>query len=107
MALGPGGLPNHVGGWLAALVLKLCESNTLSTEMYDQDQDKTRWLDTTELPRRNGPRPDSGFHVAPVRQLDQLPSDEMGKVRGYKYGTNERVAHAFSCIRTAYRGDGQ
>ena len=51
IALGPGGIPNNVAGWMVALALKACETDTLSTEMYDQDLNKDRWLDCTQIGR--------------------------------------------------------
>lgn len=78
MALGPGGLPYGVRGWLMALVLRLFARATTSTGEYDRDADKSTWLDDrAALPPRTGPRPDPGFHVVPARQLDQVPSREM------------------------------
>ncbi|EKM54773.1 uncharacterized protein PHACADRAFT_258849 [Phanerochaete carnosa HHB-10118-sp] len=77
-ALGPGGLPYDVRGWLMALVLKAFSRETLSTAEYDADANKDSWLDDREgIPRRQGARPSGGFHVVPARQLDQVPSGEM------------------------------
>ena len=82
LAIGPGGMPYNVRGWLMALFFKIFERDTLSTVEYDRETNKDRWLDLSKeaLPTRQGPRPNSGFHVVPVRQFDQLPSAEMKRV---------------------------
>lgn len=82
LALGPGGMPYNARGWLMALFFKMFERNTLTTKEYDRDSNKSRWLDNSKgsLPNRQGPRPNSGFHVVPVRQLNQIPPEEMAKV---------------------------
>lgn len=82
LAVGPGGMPYNARGWLMALFFKMFERDTLSTREYDRDANKDRWLDVSQeaLPTHQGPRPHSGWHVVPVRQCDQLPSEEMAKV---------------------------
>ena len=80
MALGPGGVPYNVRGWLTVLFFKPFSRETLSVDMYDRDSNKHTWLDKEFLQRRNGPRPDSGFHVAPARQFDQVAPEAFGKV---------------------------
>jgi hypothetical protein len=94
MALGPGGLPYNVRGWLIALVFKALSRETTSTKEYDRDPDRSSWIDDAEsLPERHGLRPKSGFHVAPARQYDQIPSKEM-----------MQVSVTFrSCARNAYK----
>ena len=79
--LGPGGLPYNVFGWLAALSLKLVARETKSTEEYVKDGSQERWLKDEDVKQREGDRPRFGWHVAPVRQQDMLPSAEMAKVR--------------------------
>ena len=81
-ALGPGGLPYTARGWAMALVLKLFARETLSTAEYDRDSNKDSWIDGKEsIPRRKGPRPNSGFHVVPARPFYQSPAAEVMKVR--------------------------
>lgn len=83
-ALGPGGLPYNIKGWLMALVLKALSRETRSVGEYDRDPDKSSWFEEPEsVPVRAGVRPKHGFHVVPARQLDQIPTKEMMKVRAF------------------------
>lgn len=77
-ALGRGGLPSNTRGWFVAVFLKLFARDTVSTGEYDRDPNKDAWIEgKDEIPIRQGPRPGRGFHVAPARQSDQIPNEEM------------------------------
>jgi len=76
LSLGPGGLPYNVKGWMLALFLKLFERKTTTVQEYDLDEYKGQWLQSEGLPKRNGPRPDSGPHI-PVRQFNQFAPEVM------------------------------
>lgn len=78
--IGPGGLPYNVFGWLLALGLRPFARETKTTEEYDRDGRKERYLEEGDLKERRGERPKFGWHVAPVRQQDKLPSPEIAKV---------------------------
>lgn len=81
IALGPGGLPYNVFGWLIALVAKPFGRETKSTAEYDADPNKDSWLtDLDSIAGRRGARPTIGWHPAPHRQLDQIPTDAMKQV---------------------------
>lgn len=85
-AIGRGGLPYNVRGWLIALFLKLFSRETLSTLEYDRDPNKERWIeDADSIPVRKSSRPGSGFHVVPARQTNQLPTKEMMVVSNVSY----------------------
>ncbi|THG97956.1 hypothetical protein EW026_g4158 [Hermanssonia centrifuga] len=81
-ALGPGGLPYNVCGWLIALAFKPFGRETTSTDEYDRDLNKASWISEEErerFPERRGSRPNSGFHVVPARQFNKIPKQEMMK----------------------------
>lgn len=63
--------------------------------MYDEDPDKSSWLSggdgETEVPKRQGSRPKTGWHCIPHRQIDQIPSDDVKEVSIRISGTHWRV----------------
>lgn len=73
-ALGPGGLPYNIRGWLMATRFRFDVRDTLDVALYASrsggPDDSVR---LPVLPRREGPRPRMGRHPVPHRQLDQLP----------------------------------
>lgn len=80
LALGPGGLPYNVFGWLVALGLRPFARETRNTEEYVRDGSQERWLRDDDIIARKGERPKFGWHVAPVRQQNMIPSEEIAKV---------------------------
>jgi len=91
IALGPGGMPHNLLGWGIATAIKPVEGETLSTEMYDEDSDKSNWLSggdgETEVPRRQGSRPKTGWHCIPHRQIDQIPMDDVKELLNREFRT--------------------
>lgn len=81
LAMGPGGLPHNVFGWLSALYRKPFARETLSTEQYDQDGNKESFLGHGSINERRGDRPKISWHVFPSRQLDRYAPPEMRQVR--------------------------
>lgn len=67
-----------------ATAIKPVECETLSIEMCDEDPDKSSWLSgddgETEVPKRKGSRPRTGWHCIPHRQIHQIPSDDAKEV---------------------------
>lgn len=77
-ALGPGGLPANVGGWLKTTRMRLQKSDPLDTDGYTKQIGSAgdcSFLE--ELPKREGDRPTIAVHPVPHRQLNQLVSPEM------------------------------
>ncbi|KAF8556213.1 hypothetical protein OG21DRAFT_1506837 [Imleria badia] len=79
IAMGPGGLPYNIYGWLLSLCFKPFAREKLSTEQYDQDGNKETFLDHEEIKERRGDRPKMSWHIAPSRQLDRYAPLEMGQ----------------------------
>ena len=79
VALGQSGLPTFPG-WILATVMKPFGGETIGTSQYDRDTNRRRWLQETDIPLRNGPRPKTGFHFLPNRQIEQFPPEEIKKV---------------------------
>lgn len=71
LALGRGGMPYNVLGWLGSTAFKPFGRETLSVAMYS-DSDGQSWLDG-ELVERRGTRPRTGWHFLPHRQVDKIP----------------------------------
>ncbi|KAI9567350.1 hypothetical protein HD554DRAFT_2039650 [Boletus coccyginus] len=71
LALEPGGPQYNIFGWLWTLCFQPLARETLSTEQYDQDENKEVFLDHGEIKERRGDRPKMGWHVFPSRQLDR------------------------------------
>lgn len=70
MALGPGGLPANLAGWVCTSGLRLLKRETLSTAMYPAGG-------PLQLPPRGAPRPTVGAWPVPHRQLDQRPTSSL------------------------------
>ncbi|KAL2826711.1 hypothetical protein BDW59DRAFT_171786 [Aspergillus cavernicola] len=88
LALGPGGPPYNVIGWLA---VKLCfnpfRREMFSTKPYDEKVtagEDTGFLE--DLPHRKGERPLMGSFAAPQRQRNQLPTQETKDKLMAEYG---------------------
>jgi len=80
VALGPGGMPNYITGFIMCTLMKAIERETLSTDEYENSEDGVEhdhWLGASHIPERNGPRPKFGWACIPQRQIDQFPSNEM------------------------------
>ena len=85
-ALGPGGLPHNVFGWLVQSLLRLRASrNVRDSKCYDvamrrSELERKRFLDG-QLPDWIGEAPKTAVWVAPHRQLKQVATAEIKKVR--------------------------
>lgn len=83
--LGRGGYSNQFVGWTIAVVLKPFARATTTVEEYDKDEDKRSWLKAGdgpgEVPLRGRPRPTTGWHPIPHRQVDQIPDEKIKEVR--------------------------
>ncbi|KAL3442982.1 hypothetical protein BJX65DRAFT_211711 [Aspergillus insuetus] len=79
LALGPGGPPYNVLGWLGVkLVFNPFKRDMFGTEVYDQkiaSGERIGFL--TDLPERRGERPKLGSFAVPQRQVEQVPSQEI------------------------------
>src|ERR1700742_4270889 len=74
-ALGPGGLPHTVQGWMKTTRFRLKGKDPIETVLYQvnaQDADNVAYL--SNLPARGGPRPRIGHWPIPHRQLNQFIS---------------------------------
>jgi hypothetical protein len=74
-ALGRGGMPYNIKGWLYQSMLRLKASNDItSTKCYDelmkQSELESRTFFSQELPVRKGAKPTMSTHIIPHRQLD-------------------------------------
>ncbi|KIJ66708.1 hypothetical protein HYDPIDRAFT_85168 [Hydnomerulius pinastri MD-312] len=80
LALGKSGLPYNPIGYSIAMIAKPFGKETTSTSCYDEDEDKSTWLQNPQsIPERRGERPKIGWHPLPHRQVDRLPSQEAQK----------------------------
>lgn len=93
--LSPGGLPHNFKGWISTNILAFRYQNpplelSYYQELIDEGDDDRSWLGEKEwgTRRRDGVRPTVGRHPVPNRQLDQIPADEVAKVRAFR---NSRV----------------
>ncbi|KAJ9395611.1 hypothetical protein DTO282F9_7466 [Paecilomyces variotii] len=76
LSYGPGGLPYNIRGWfISSCILRLCGTEVFSTDIYDRNPDKRKWLSSEWPPYERGQRPRLGPHPLPQRQLDQLPEE--------------------------------
>lgn len=73
LALGKGGLPSNLRGWLLVTRMRFQKKDPLEVKMYTPEigsADDHSYLG--DLPRRNGPRPDIAPWPIPHRQLNQF-----------------------------------
>lgn len=71
IAIGKGGLPANLGGWLTTTRLRLRKRDPFTTALYAQTGPQNiSHLD--DLPARNGPRPQIAPWPIPHRQTDQF-----------------------------------
>lgn len=82
LALGPGGPPHNVAGWLIVkLVFNPLMREGLKTDIYDRKIDDGENVDFIEdLSRRKSERPATGSFALPQRQKNQQPSQEIRDV---------------------------
>ncbi len=79
-ALGPGGVPYNVLGWLiVTLLLRPLAHSRRGTTKVDDFPTTGASQEVLDLPSRKGTRPDIG-EIIPQRQLSQNPGPEMRKV---------------------------
>ena len=85
-ALGAGGLPHNVFGWLVQSLLRLPASRSVrDSSCYDAatgstDLEKTSFLDD-QLPKWPGEAPRTAVWVVPHRQVEQVAGAKIKKVR--------------------------
>ena len=85
-ALGPGGLPHNAFGWLVQSLLRLRasrdvrDSSCYDVAMRSSELERRRFLDG-QLPDWTGEAPKTALWVAPHRQLKQVATAEIKKVR--------------------------
>ncbi|KAI1072452.1 hypothetical protein LB507_003267 [Fusarium sp. FIESC RH6] len=84
IALGPGGPPHNVIGWLGQILLKPLKKEPLHTSCYDEKAIKAAgpnggvaFLNEKDVPVREAPRPKIGSWTAPSRQLTDLASKDI------------------------------
>jgi hypothetical protein len=82
-ALGPGGLPANLIGWLKTTRMRLQKGDPLDTDSYTAQIGAAGDCSfLAELPKREGRRPAIAVHPVPHRQLDQFVGDDMrGKIK--------------------------
>lgn len=80
--LGEFGIKSKPLGYVFAMLIHPFGSETTSTTMYDNDPNQETWIrDPDSIPERRGDRPKTGWHSAPHRQINKIPSEDMKKVR--------------------------
>ncbi|KAF4969361.1 hypothetical protein FSARC_3387 [Fusarium sarcochroum] len=79
LALGPGGPPHNVVGWIAQILMKPLKKEPYHTSCYDENaiakagsNGNAAFLTEKDVPIREAPRPTIGKWTAPSRQLTDL-----------------------------------
>ena len=92
LALGPGGLPSNLYGWVKVTWLRLMKRNPIDMAILERSigrEGDMRALDA--LPRRAGSRPRVDPHPIPHRQTDQHGSEEARQAHHQIF--DQQVAH--------------
>ncbi|WP_390925008.1 hypothetical protein [Paenibacillus xylanexedens] len=77
-ALGKGGVPYNLYGWLLVSYYRLKKRDPFTLDIYqDRIGSSEDSIRIGELPYREGNRPKIGVHPVPHRQLDQRPNQEV------------------------------
>ncbi|KAM0487693.1 hypothetical protein ACHAP7_001499 [Fusarium lateritium] len=84
LALGPGGLPHNVVGWLGQMLLKPLRKEPLGTSCYDEKafeeagpNGHVAFLSDKDLPVREAPRPVLGSWAVPSRQVSDIADESI------------------------------
>ena len=84
LTLGRGGYTYPICSWIVSLILKPFAKNTITVDVYEKDADKSSWLkagnEPGEIPARGRPRPKTGAHCIPHRQIEQYPDEKIQEV---------------------------
>jgi len=73
LALGKGGVPHNLIGWLMVTATRPIKRNPLATKFFEEDIGKPcDSIGFTTLPKRTGSKPSIAPHPVPHRQLDQI-----------------------------------
>lgn len=101
-ALGKGGLPHTISGWVMMTRFRLKKRETTSVGMYDSQigsPDDVSWL--KDLPARIGPRPRTAVYPVPHRQLDQKPSAEIRRLQDKMFDDYVAKRGQFVCYEVS------
>ncbi|KAG5655861.1 hypothetical protein KAF25_000781 [Fusarium avenaceum] len=84
LALGPGGLPHNVVGWLGQMLLKPLCKEPFGTVCYDETalgkagpNGHVAFLSEKDVPAREGPRPAIASYTAPSRQVSDFADESI------------------------------
>ncbi|RGP65149.1 hypothetical protein FSPOR_7539 [Fusarium sporotrichioides] len=84
IALGPGGPPHNVIGWIGQILLKPFKKEPFHTSCYDEKSfqkagpnGNVAFLKEEDVPVREAPRPTVGSWTAPSRQLTDMASKDI------------------------------
>ena len=102
VAIGKGGLPHTLRGWLTMTRLRLKKRETTSVGLYDPligGADDVVWL--KDLPARKGPRPRTAVYPIPHRQLDQTPPVEMRRFQDQMFDDYVEQRSQFVCYQVS------
>jgi hypothetical protein len=87
LALGPGGLPHNVVGWLGQMLLKPLRKEPFGTSCYDETafekagpNGHVAFLSEKDVPVRQAPRPVLGSWAVPSRQVSDLADESIIEV---------------------------
>jgi hypothetical protein len=84
LALGPGGLPHNVVGWIGQMLLKPLRVEPFGTSCYDETafekagpNGHVAFLSEKDVPVRQAPRPAIGSWAVPSRQVSDLADESI------------------------------
>jgi hypothetical protein len=87
LALGPGGLPHNVVGWIGQMLLKPLRVEPFGTSCYDETafekagpNGHVAFLSEKDVPVRQAPRPAIGSWAVPSRQVSDLADESIIEV---------------------------
>ncbi|KAF4445155.1 hypothetical protein FACUT_124 [Fusarium acutatum] len=106
LALGPGGLPHNLIGWIGRILLKPLRKEPFHTSCYDEKacekagpNGHVAFLSEKDVPVREAPRPMIGKWTAPSRQLTDMAKQSL--IEGYQSFLSSLASSSSSKLKIA------
>ncbi|KLO79808.1 uncharacterized protein LW93_7252 [Fusarium fujikuroi] len=106
IALGPGGLPHNLIGWIGQILLKPLKKEPFHTRCYDEKSCEkagpnghVAFLSEKDVPVREAPKPTIGKWTAPSRQLTDMANQSL--IEGYQSFLSSLASSSSSKLKIA------
>ncbi|KAF5575253.1 hypothetical protein FPCIR_13246 [Fusarium pseudocircinatum] len=108
LALGPGGPPHNLIGWIGQILLKPLKKEPFHTSCYDEKacekagpNGHVTFLSEKDVPVREAPRPMIGTWTAPSRQLTDMAKQSIIESQAYQSFLSSLASSSSSKLKIA------